>query len=70
LAFRITLGRPNSSHATIAVVVEQFKSVVGVFGSPDAEPANKQQFIDHAKIKRRISLKTLAKVLGTALYKY
>jgi len=50
-------------HATIAVVVEQFKSVVGVFGSPDAEPANKQQFIDHAKIKRRISLKTLAKVL-------
>jgi hypothetical protein len=49
-------------------VVEQFKSAVGVFGSPDAEPENKQQFIDHAKIKRRISLKTLAKVLGTPLY--
>jgi len=57
----------NFSHATLAVVVEVGKSIVGVFGANEEveEPQN-PQFIEHAKIiKHRVSLKTLAKVLGT-----
>jgi len=54
-------GLPN---AKISVVVDRLQSLVGVaFGSPENESVDAPQFIDHADIKRRISLKTLAKVL-------
>jgi hypothetical protein len=49
-------------------VVEPLKSLVGVFGSSEHESANTQQFIDHAKVKKKISLKTLAKVLGNHIF--
>ena len=53
-------------HATIGVVVERCKSIVNVFWSEKGEthPVNCQKFIDHTA-KKKVTLKTLAKVLST-----
>lgn len=51
--------------ATIGVVVERCRSIVDVFwSSKETKPANCQQFIEHAEVKKKVSLKTLAKVLS------
>lgn len=55
----------NNRNATIGVVVERCRSIVDVFwSSKEAKPADCQQFIEHAEVKKKISLKTLAKVLS------
>ena len=52
-------------HATIGVVVERCKSIVDVFWSEEKpQPADCQQFIEHAPMRKKVSLKTLAKVLS------
>jgi len=57
-----TFGTPD---ATIGVVVERCRSIVDVFwSSKETKPANCQQFIEHAEVKKKVSLKTLAKVLS------
>jgi hypothetical protein len=56
----------DNRNATIGVVVERCKSIVDVFwSSRETEPADCQQFIEHAEVKKKVSLKTLAKVLST-----
>jgi len=56
----------DKRNATIGVVVERCRSIVDVFwSSKETEPANCQQFIEHAEVKKKVSLKTLAKVLST-----
>lgn len=61
---------PKFRHATIGVVVERCKSIVNVFLSEKGETRNvdSQQFIDHAPKKKKVTLKTLAKVLSTITY--
>jgi hypothetical protein len=52
-------------NATIGVVVERCRSIVDVFwSSKETKPADCQQFIEHAEMKKKVSLKTLAKVLS------
>lgn len=54
-----------SRHGTIGVVVERCKEIVNVFlSSEETHQVDVQQFINHPA-KKRISLKTLAKVLST-----
>ena len=51
-------------HATIGVVVERCKEIVNVvWSSEEAPQVDAQQFINHPR-KKKISLKTLAKVLS------
>jgi len=55
-------------HATIQVIVERCKSIVDVFLQPeDTHPVDSQQFINHpaAPVRKKLSLKVLAKVLST-----
>ena len=57
----------DDRNATIGVVVERCRSIVDVFwSSKETKPADCQQFIEHAEMKKKVSLKTLAKVLSTS----
>jgi hypothetical protein len=52
----------------VEVVVERCKNIVDVFWTPqEAEPVDSPQFINHP-LRKKISLKTLAKVLSTGLF--
>jgi hypothetical protein len=61
------MNHADFSHATIGVVVERCKSIVDVFLSFEetTTPVDCQQFIDHAPMRKKVSLKTLARVLST-----
>ena len=61
-------GPTEFRHATFGVVVERCKNIVDVFwSSAETQPANCQHFIHHAP-RKKISLKTLARVLGVTLH--
>jgi hypothetical protein len=63
---RMLLTGGGVRHATIQVMVERCKSIVDVFLQPeDTHPVETQQFINHP-VRKKVSLKTLAKVLSTS----
>jgi hypothetical protein len=66
IPYLISLGVTEIRHGTFGVVVERCKSIVDVFCSTNeaAPVADCQQFINHP-VRKKISLKTLAKVLSS-----
>jgi hypothetical protein len=69
LLFSVLWKGANGRHATVGVVVERCKSIVDVFWSSEETKSTEcpQQFIIDSAIKKKVSLKTLAKVLSKDL---